>query len=56
MKIVFLDSSTLHSDELDLAPLSRHGELITYKITSPDQVAERCAGAHTIISNKVVYS
>jgi len=56
MKIVFLDSSTLHSGELDLVPLSRHGELISYPITSPEDVNERCVGAHTIISNKVVVS
>ncbi len=56
MTIVFLDSSTLHSGELDLSPLSQHGELVTYPTTSPEETAMRCAGAHTIISNKVVIS
>ncbi|MGJ8654871.1 MAG: D-2-hydroxyacid dehydrogenase [Akkermansiaceae bacterium] len=55
-KIVFLDMNTLHSGELDLSVLEEFGELVSYPTTSADEVLERCKGARTIISNKVVLS
>lgn len=54
MKIVFLDESTLHSGEMDLSGLAEFGELTCYPVTGAAEVLERCLGAHTLISNKVV--
>jgi len=56
MKIVFLDVSTLHSGELAVERLGEFGELVCYETTSAEEVTERCAGAHTVITNKVIIS
>ncbi|MFD2159349.1 D-2-hydroxyacid dehydrogenase [Rubritalea tangerina] len=56
MHIVFLDASTLHSGELDLSPLQRHGTLTTYPVTPPDQVAQRIHDADIVITNKALMS
>jgi lactate dehydrogenase-like 2-hydroxyacid dehydrogenase len=53
MKIVLLDAQTLGED-LDLSPLEGFGSLSTYATTTPEQTAERIAGAQIVITNKVV--
>ena len=52
MKIVILDRNTL-GDDTPLCEIERHGELICYASTTPDQVIERIAGADVVIVNKV---
>ena len=52
MKAVFLDIQGL--DDLQLDELkSQFDEFVTYAMTSPNQVAERIAGADVVIVNKV---
>ncbi len=53
MNLVFLDSSTITRQDLDLSPLGDFGTLTLHDLTSPDQVAERIAGATVVITNKV---
>lgn len=52
MRIVLLDRSTL--GDSDLSELNSCGEVVSYPITSPTQVVERCCDAEIVISNKVV--
>ena len=52
MKIVILDRSTL-GDDTPLGEIERHGELVCYDSTAPDQVSERIRGADVVIVNKV---
>jgi len=52
MKAVFLDTESL--DDLSLAPIQQQcSSLALYGTTSPEQVAERIAGAELVILNKV---
>lgn len=53
MNLVFLDASTITRQDLDLSPLGDFGPLTLHDLTSPDQVAERLAGATVAITNKV---
>lgn len=52
MKIVFLDADTLGSD-IDLGPIERFGEIISYPVTSPELTAQRIADADVVVTNKV---
>lgn len=52
LKIVFLDAQTLGSD-ISLASVASLGEFVSYPSTSPEEVAERIAGADVVITNKV---
>ncbi|MBQ4067464.1 MAG: hydroxyacid dehydrogenase [Clostridia bacterium] len=52
MKIVLLDAATL-GDDLDLAPLSKYGEVVPYPSTEPENVEKRISGADVVIVNKV---
>lgn len=54
MKIVLLDESTLHNGEMDLSGLENFGDLVCYAESDESNVLERCMGAHTLITNKVV--
>lgn len=51
-KIVFLDSDTLGTD-VSLAPISEHGELVTYPYTTADEVFDRVKDCDVLIVNKV---
>jgi glycerate dehydrogenase len=50
-RIVFLDRSTL-SEATTLRPFAFPHELVVFERTSPEQVAERIAGAEVVITNK----
>ncbi len=52
MKIVLLDSATL-GDDLDLSPLSKYGEVVSYPSTAPELIKERLEGADVVLVNKV---
>lgn len=52
MKIVFLDEYSVCGRSMEA--LSRFGEYKGYDMTAPDEVAERCADADIVITNKVV--
>ena len=52
MKIVILDSGTLGAD-IDLSPIRALGEVIEYKLSAPDEVAERLSDADVAVLNKV---
>ena len=52
MKIVILDSGTLGAD-IDLSPLSKVGEIVEYKVTSPEDIPARVADAEVIVLNKL---
>ena len=51
-KIVFLDAATL-SDLPVFARFAEAGDFTSYPRSSPDQVAERAAGAQVIVVNKI---
>lgn len=53
MKIVLPESKTLTIGDLDLSPLKKFGELITYPLTKPEEVAERIKDADIILCNKI---
>lgn len=50
--IPLLDGATLGTD-LDFSPLKELGELRIHDLTPPGEVLSRCAGASTVITNKV---
>lgn len=52
MKIVILDSGTLGAD-VDLSPIKALGEVVEYKFTAPDEVADRLAAADVAVLNKI---
>ncbi|HPV40416.1 MAG TPA: D-2-hydroxyacid dehydrogenase [Spirochaetota bacterium] len=54
--IVFLDASTIDYGDIDFSEIRELGDLVCHGSTSPEQVAERCAGADIVITNKVVFS
>ncbi len=51
MKVTLLDAATL-GDDLDLSPLDRFGEVITYPTSAPDEIAERIGDSDFVIINK----
>ncbi len=53
-KIVFLDRSTTDIGDLDLSALEKLGSVEYHGMTSPEQTADRIAGAEIILTNKVV--
>lgn len=54
MRAVFLDLQTFNRD-ISLAKVTEHVDsLVTYQLTSPEQIVERCLDAEIIITNKVV--
>ncbi len=54
MKIVILDGYTLNPGDLSWEGLFKFGELKAYERTPPELVAERCAEAEIIITNKAL--
>lgn len=52
MKIVFLDAATLGED-VDLTPLEKSGTLISYQLTSKEEILSRIKDADVLIVNKV---
>ncbi len=56
MKLVITDGGTLNAGDLDWKPLTAFGELVYYDTTPKELVAERCADADIIISNKTIVS
>jgi glycerate dehydrogenase len=55
MRIVLLDSFTADQGEAQAWPeLARAGDVVLHPRTGPAQLAERCAGAEALITNKVV--
>ncbi len=52
LKIVVLDAGTL-GDDLSLAPLEALGEVTVHRLSPPETVRERVAGADAVILNKV---
>ncbi|HIQ47380.1 MAG TPA: D-2-hydroxyacid dehydrogenase [Sulfurovum sp.] len=55
MKIVILDAKTLGTD-LDLSPLDKLGEVISYETTSEEETVDRILIADIVITNKVILS
>ncbi|MBN2645551.1 MAG: D-2-hydroxyacid dehydrogenase [Desulfuromonadaceae bacterium] len=54
MKIVVLDGHTLNDGDLSWQALETLGPCTVYPRTAPQQVAERCADAELVLTNKVV--
>ena len=54
MHIVFLDASTLHSGELDLSVLERHGSLTCYPVSAEFEIPKRIANADVVTTNKAL--
>lgn len=52
MKIVLTDVETVCGDGIDLGFLNEYGEVVSYSITSADEVAERVKDADVILCNK----
>jgi len=57
MRAVFLDQGTMGHGDVDFSRVEAVvGELVAYQATTPEQVAERIAGADIVIVNKVKLS
>lgn len=54
MKIVVLDGFVANNGELSWDGIAALGDFTVYERTSPDQIAERAAGAEAVFVNKVV--
>ncbi len=54
MKIVFLDSYTVHPEEINLDVFKVFGEFVHYDRTLSSEVIERAQNAEVILTNKVV--
>jgi glycerate dehydrogenase len=52
MKIVVLDGFTLNPGDNPWDPVAQHGALTVYDRTPHELIAERCAGAEIILTNK----
>lgn len=52
LKLVFLDTATVGND-IDYSRFEEFGEVVTYDLTSPDEVPERLKDADICITNKV---
>ncbi len=52
--IVFLDRDTTDANDVDFSKIEALGNLTSFPVTSPDQVAERIASADIVLTNKVV--
>lgn len=52
MKIVVLDGYTLNPGDLNWSGLEKLGDLTVYHRTTPEQIAERLAGAEIVFTNK----
>ena len=52
MRIVVLDGYTLNPGDLSWSGIANFGELTVFDRTSPEQIAERLAGAEIVFTNK----
>ncbi len=53
MKIVYLDSYTVHPQEIDLSVFNQLGEYTEYERTLPSEILERAENAEILLTNKV---
>lgn len=53
MRICILDAATLGKD-IDLTPITTCGEVVSYDLTAPEEIAERVKNVEVIITNKVL--
>ncbi|MBI3313074.1 MAG: hypothetical protein HYZ83_02430, partial [Candidatus Omnitrophica bacterium] len=51
-KIVFLDAGTVDYGDISLAEFRRLGDFVSYRLTSPKQIAARIRNADIILTNK----
>ena len=56
MKIVFTDSDTVGRSGAELDKLNKFGEVVLYKNTLPEELAERIADADIALCNKTIFS
>jgi glycerate dehydrogenase len=56
IKIIVTDGYTLNPGDLSWEPIQQFGELTIYDRTKPDEIIDRCRGAHIILTNKVPLS
>lgn len=54
MKIVILDAQTITKGDISLKPLENFGEVVTYNLTSYEQIPERISDADAVICNKTL--
>ncbi len=54
MKIVILDAQTITKGDISLKPLEKFGEVVTYNLTSYEDIAQRIKNADAVICNKTV--
>lgn len=54
MKIVVLDAQTITKGDISLKPLEKFGEVVTYNLSSPNEIPERIKDANAVICNKTV--
>ena len=53
MKIIVLDGTPLNPGDLNWDALQQLGEVTVHQRTTPDQIAQRIAGAQAVLTNKV---
>lgn len=56
MKIVILDKKTVTLGDVSLASIEALGEVISYDLTSQEQVIERISDAEAVLCNKIVFT
>ncbi len=54
MKIVVLDAQTITKGDISLKPLEKFGEVVTYNLTSYEDIPQRIADADAVICNKTL--
>lgn len=54
MKIVVLDAQTITKGDISLEPLCNFGEVVTYNLSSYDEIPERIKDADAVICNKTL--
>lgn len=54
MNLTFLDTATLHRDDIDFSPFEQFGTVTHYQRTLPEETAERLKNSDIVITNKVV--
>lgn len=54
MKIVVLDAQTITKGDISLKPLEKFGEVVTYNLTSYEEIPQRISDADAVICNKTL--
>lgn len=51
--IIVLDGHTLNPGDLSWEPWRKHGDIVVYERTAPEEIVQRCSAAEAVLTNKV---